>query len=385
MTAEERNLDQAEGAAAPTSTPPTTNNNKIPSTAAGSKNEQRQLSIELVDNRVKERLLPNTTALDRVQTKKVHEEEDDHDDDGEKVNSTATKEESSERQSRRKNGGVRNFIKKASSGDVDTEKDDDEQQREGQNSSGTGGFKKFMKKFSFGDSDRDKDDDPFANDNDDNGQDNQNKNKRSLLGSNRTAGLNGGGNVRWFHNLFPLRQLFVPRVPYPVWDHDWDGNEKLRRRLQVFMSKGENPTLVTRHILLIRHGQYIEKYKDDKDRILTTLGKIQAQKTGKRIAKIVNQSRETSPVKRFSVSDMTRSKETAEIIYKELEDMYEEHNKSNPNNVWDFPDKPEPDFLLNEGFPGTTQKKQKHIVMYLLCLTRGCLLILLLTSFLFPT
>lgn len=30
-------------------------------------------------------------------------------------------------------------------------------------------------------------------------------------------GLHGGGNIRWFHNLFPLRQVFVPRVPFPLW------------------------------------------------------------------------------------------------------------------------------------------------------------------------
>ena len=339
MTAEERNVDEkVEAAARPTSTTSTDNNNNKTNNAAGS-NEPPQLSIELIDSSVKARLLPNATALDGNDQMKKKNQQDGAEDDNDIKNvnpDTATKEDSSSderQQQRRKKGGIRNFIKKLSSGDVDIEQDDDNEEEEEQNSGGGGGggFKKFMKKFSFGDTDKEKDD-PFASDNDDNEEeeDNQNKSKKTIFGSNRTAGLNGGGNVRWFHNLFPLRQLFVPRVPYPVWDHDWDGNERLRRRLQASMAKGENPTLVTRHILLIRHGQYIEKYKDDKDRVLTKLGKIQAKKTGERIAKIVNNhnNKETSPVKRFSVSDMTRSKETAEIIYKELEDMYEEHNKT---------------------------------------------------------
>lgn len=41
------------------------------------------------------------------------------------------------------------------------------------------------------------------------------------FGQRREAGLHGGGTVRWFHNLFPLRQLFEPRVPYPLWDDNW--------------------------------------------------------------------------------------------------------------------------------------------------------------------
>jgi len=67
-----------------------------------------------------------------------------------------------------------------------------------------------------------------------------------------------------FHNLFPLRQLWNPKLPYPLWDSNWDNKEPERtgddqedkRRQKYLRSTG-----VTRHILLIRHGQYDETYK----------------------------------------------------------------------------------------------------------------------------
>jgi hypothetical protein len=41
------------------------------------------------------------------------------------------------------------------------------------------------------------------------------------FGKVKTAGLHGGAGVRWYHNLFPLRQKFEPRVEYPLWDENW--------------------------------------------------------------------------------------------------------------------------------------------------------------------
>lgn len=67
-----------------------------------------------------------------------------------------------------------------------------------------------------------------------------------------------------FYGLFPLRQLWHPKVPYPWWDSNWDGREPPstgnsetdRKRMRNVRESG-----VTRHIILIRHGQYDETHK----------------------------------------------------------------------------------------------------------------------------
>jgi hypothetical protein len=67
-----------------------------------------------------------------------------------------------------------------------------------------------------------------------------------------------------YHGMFPIRQLWHPKLPYPLWDSNWDGKEPQptgdkeedRRRMKEIRSTG-----VTRHIILIRHGQYDETYK----------------------------------------------------------------------------------------------------------------------------
>ena len=67
-----------------------------------------------------------------------------------------------------------------------------------------------------------------------------------------------------YHGLFPKRQLWVPLLPYPLWNRNWDGRdlpstgdkEKDRERMRQIRKDG-----VTRHIILIRHGQYDETYR----------------------------------------------------------------------------------------------------------------------------
>jgi hypothetical protein len=73
-----------------------------------------------------------------------------------------------------------------------------------------------------------------------------------------------GDEEPYFHGLFPRRQLWQPRVPYPLWDRNWDGREpppsgdrEADRELQRQARRGG----VTRHILLVRHGQYLEDEK----------------------------------------------------------------------------------------------------------------------------
>lgn len=62
----------------------------------------------------------------------------------------------------------------------------------------------------------------------------------------------------FFHDLFPLRQLSKTIVDYPLWDENWDGRDtKVDKETYRFIRKNG----VTRHIILIRHGQYDETHK----------------------------------------------------------------------------------------------------------------------------
>ena len=122
---------------------------------------------------------------------------------------------------------------------------------------------------------------------------------------------------------FPVEQLYRPAVPYPGWDPNWDeqapttDSEKAalkvatrhhcmrahappapgrRRRAGTpsHVRRLSRPLTVragcwlqaspSRHIILIRHGQYDETSKDDHLRVLTPLGRAQAEATGRRLA-----------------------------------------------------------------------------------------------------
>ena len=61
-----------------------------------------------------------------------------------------------------------------------------------------------------------------------------------------------------FHGLFPKRQLWESKMPHPVlWDGNWDGLKPPDGADQRQIRKQG----VTRHIILIRHGQYEENHK----------------------------------------------------------------------------------------------------------------------------
>jgi len=162
-----------------------------------------------------------------------------------------------------------------------------------------------------------------------------------------------------YHGLFPRRQLWRPRVEYPLWDNDWDqrrpppiekveseegedGNKQMTeaQRERYIRKKG-----ITRHIILIRHGQYQENFKEDSKRLLTPLGRKQAELTGNRLGKIihgVNEEFGPCRVKVVRVSDLARAKETADIIYDNM------GLDSADGNVIE---RAHPDPLLNEGRP----------------------------------
>jgi serine/threonine-protein phosphatase PGAM5 len=128
--------------------------------------------------------------------------------------------------------------------------------------------------------------------------------------------LNGFKEV---HNSFVLS----PNNPQSKWDHNWDfraptslvkplPENASAEKQNEYNSKLEKqvPTAV-RNIILIRHGQY--EYRDtDAERVLTKLGREQAELTGKRLEQI------RIPIDNVVVSTMTRAQETANIILKQL-------------------------------------------------------------------
>jgi serine/threonine-protein phosphatase PGAM5 len=139
--------------------------------------------------------------------------------------------------------------------------------------------------------------------------------------------------------------MHQPKFPYPAWDYNWDGRMTPSTSLESHR-KGlaRNVRGKTRHIILVRHGQYDESSKDDEHRKLTPLGRLQATKTGQRLAEWTKGSSNFDdpsfhgpcPIKAIRVSNMTRAKETAQLIAKELGGGFKV-------------EKPDP--LLNEALP----------------------------------
>lgn len=147
-------------------------------------------------------------------------------------------------------------------------------------------------------------------------------------------------NKALFYGQCPKRQIYQPPAPYPAWDFNWDGKVLDDFSTLEVLSTAEGlkqsgTTGTTRHILLVRHGQYEEKHFDDRKRCLTALGRRQAHLTGKRIAALV-ENIGVDKINAIYTSDMLRAKQTAWIIAKSLPDS--------------IPIKqPDPD--LNEGLP----------------------------------
>lgn len=129
----------------------------------------------------------------------------------------------------------------------------------------------------------------------------------------------------------PSGQLHTPAVAYPDWDSNWDFLEPSKDIPRDRIELGPS-----RHILLVRHGQYDETSSDDKKRILTKLGRRQAQLTGERLAAMVAAMGPRGRLKAVHSSDMARAKETCDIIMTSL--------PAGTNRT-------EPEANLNEGTP----------------------------------
>uniref|UniRef100_A0A1B6EGW0 Serine/threonine-protein phosphatase PGAM5, mitochondrial n=1 Tax=Clastoptera arizonana TaxID=38151 RepID=A0A1B6EGW0_9HEMI len=110
-------------------------------------------------------------------------------------------------------------------------------------------------------------------------------------------------------------------TPSCQWDYNWDRREpaslvKPSKRPEDDNRYNEEleklkPT-ASRHIILIRHGQYNLNGKTDKERTLTNLGQEQAKLTGQRLKDLGYE------FSQIIVSTMTRANETAGFIQKIL-------------------------------------------------------------------
>lgn len=135
------------------------------------------------------------------------------------------------------------------------------------------------------------------------------------------------------------------------WISDWDN--PTQRGIKPRSSR------IKRQILLIRHGQYQnEKSKvDDSARTLTALGERQARATGEYLRKLFDEKSafiEPGIVepKNFYVSNMTRAKQTSNII---LEAMYPGNNAK---LIGKKTAKEDP--ILRERFPCDTEPPSRH-------------------------
>jgi hypothetical protein len=84
-----------------------------------------------------------------------------------------------------------------------------------------------------------------------------------------------------------------------IWDTNWDMRE-------------DSKSKVLHQIVMIRHGQYVSGDKDS-DRVLTALGRQQAETTGKRLNALLS-SGLISPISTIYFSTMQRATETCQII-----------------------------------------------------------------------
>ncbi|XP_022048504.1 serine/threonine-protein phosphatase PGAM5, mitochondrial isoform X3 [Acanthochromis polyacanthus] len=133
---------------------------------------------------------------------------------------------------------------------------------------------------------------------------------------------------RWsrFTVLQAAQPAWTPasHTPAPTghaWDFNWDkrdpsalsnGKKKERATEDPSSEQDNGKPKATRNILLIRHSQYNLSGNNDKERILTPLGREQAELTGQRLAALGL---------KYDVlihSSMTRATETANIISKHL-------------------------------------------------------------------
>lgn len=117
-----------------------------------------------------------------------------------------------------------------------------------------------------------------------------------------------------FHEIYNQHE-----IPTSKWIHDWDYREARcgikphhNQKEKKEHKEAHKTTCGTRHIFLIRHGEYVYSSKSDQLQHLTERGRIQAKLTGQRLSEL------GFHWDRCIVSTMTRARETADIICQEI-------------------------------------------------------------------
>ena len=101
---------------------------------------------------------------------------------------------------------------------------------------------------------------------------------------------------------FPLTIAGISRISSCKcdWDENWDKRKPTKSRS-------------VHRIVLVRHGQYVSG-KTDSERVLTDLGRQQAEDTGKRLQKLFQESKDFPEVRYVYYSTMARATETAKLM-----------------------------------------------------------------------
>ena len=102
---------------------------------------------------------------------------------------------------------------------------------------------------------------------------------------------------------------------WPKWDFDWDKRSPVEKDVNNNVevgAGGDKKVTASRHLILIRHGQYNLDGETDAERYLTDLGRHQASMTGARLAEL------SLPYTHILHSNMSRAVETANLISKHL-------------------------------------------------------------------
>lgn len=141
-------------------------------------------------------------------------------------------------------------------------------------------------------------------------------------------GALGGAMFFYPHNNDKNKLLHTDksRISSSSWDYNWDRRDpkSLVKPMKPDNESNQNTyheqlinktAKATRHIILIRHGQYNVEAKTDADGTLTNLGRQQAEATGKRLKEL------GFPYTLLVHSTMTRAQETAKIIEKSLKNI----------------------------------------------------------------
>ncbi|XP_043800956.1 serine/threonine-protein phosphatase PGAM5, mitochondrial-like isoform X2 [Apis laboriosa] len=169
------------------------------------------------------------------------------------------------------------------------------------------------------------------------------------------------------------------------WDHNWDRrhpewlanvakSDEQETDKESRKKRSIKKSNVKHHIILIRHGQYNTKGKTDSDRTLTTLGRQQAEATGKRLQEL------GLPYSLIVQSTIIRAKETAKIIEKYLKDITLKEDSvlsegmpiapDPPINVWNsevvvYEDGPRIEAAFRKYFhrPEPSQEKDSYVIL----------------------